>query len=270
MISAQLPGLLMESRALFSEYLEREVKLDFFLPKNIPDPSGLSLLLVNDGQNMEELGLGKMLSDLLTALKISPLVCVGIHAGTERKTEYGVASQPDYQGRGNRAGAYTSFILEELLPYISTSYKISSFRERAFAGFSLGALMALDITWHHSNVFSKAGLFSGSFWWRSLDQDDADYDDDKHRIMHQVIRNGSFQPGLRFFFQCGNMDETLDRNNNGIIDSIDDTLDIIKELVAKGYDREKDIYYLEMPDGKHDIPTWARAMPLFLEWAFGK
>ena len=26
----------------------------------------------------------------------------------------------------------------------------------------------------------------------------------------------------------------MDRNNNGIIDSIDDTLDMIKELVAKG------------------------------------
>ncbi len=270
MISTQLPGLLMESRALFSEYLEREVKLDFFLPKNIADPSELSLLLINDGQNMEELGLGKMLSELLIAQKIYPLVCVGIHAGTERKTEYGVTSQADYQGRGSKAGAYTSFVLEELLPYISTSYQVSSFRERAFAGFSLGALMALDIAWHHSNVFSIAGLFSGSFWWRSLDQDHEDYDDDKHRIMHQEIRNESYHPGLRFFFQCGNMDETLDRNNNGIIDSIDDTLDIIKELVAKGYDREGDIYYLEMPDGKHDIATWARAMPVFLEWAFGK
>ena len=35
-------------------------------------------------------------------------------------------------------------------------------------------------------------------------------------------------PGLKFFFQCGNMDETMDRNKNGIIDSIDDTLDLIQ------------------------------------------
>ncbi len=88
--------------------------------------------------------------------------------------------------------------------------------------------------------------------------------------MQQVIRNGKYHRGLKFFFQCGNMDETMDRNNNGIIDSIDDTLDIIKELEAKGYDREKDIEYLEMSDGKHDIATWGRAMPEFLKWGWGR
>jgi hypothetical protein len=65
------------------------------------------------------------------------------------------------------------------------------------------------------------------------------------------------------------MDETKDRNQNGIIDSIDDTRDLINELVSKGYNPESDIYYLEMPDGKHDVPTWGRAMPVFLRWAFG-
>ena len=145
-----------------------------------------------------------------------------------------------------------------------------SFKERAFAGFSLGALMALDIVWNHPEKFTKAGLFSGSFWWRSIDQTEDDYDDDQHRIMHQEIRNGSYFPGLKFFFQCGNMDETMDRNNNGIIDSIDDTLDLISELEQKGYKREKDINYLEMPDGKHDIATWGRAMPVFLKWGWGK
>jgi hypothetical protein len=32
----------------------------------------------------------------------------------------------------------------------------------------------------------------------------------------------------------------------------------------------KDIKYLEMPDGKHDIDTWSRAMPIFLKWGWGK
>jgi hypothetical protein len=87
--------------------------------------------------------------------------------------------------------------------------------------------------------------------------------------MQQQVRNGEYHPGLKFFFQCGNMDETKDRNHNGIIDSIDDTLDLIKELEAKGYDLERDIRYLELTDGRHDVPTWARAMPAFLKWGFG-
>jgi esterase/lipase superfamily enzyme len=266
---ANVSGVHTENATLNSEFLKREISLDFFLPKNVADPAAINLLLINDGQNMEELGLEEMLNGFYAEKLIQPLFCVGIHAGAERKMEYGVASQPDYLGRGSKASAYTSFIREELIPYIQKTYALPWFREKAMAGFSLGALSALDITLNYPYEFTKAGMFSGSFWWRSIDQTDAEYDDNKHRIIHRLVRNGLYHPGLKFFFQCGNMDETMDRNNNGIIDSIDDTLDLITELVNKGYDREKDIHYMQMLDGRHDIATWARAMPVFLKWGWG-
>jgi enterochelin esterase-like enzyme len=265
---ASVSGVLSESTVLHSQYLQRDVTVDFFLPKNVSDPSAISLLLVNDGQNLEEMALEKILNQLYSEKAIRPLLCVGIHTGKERKIEYGIASQADYLGRGVKAGDYTAFIMEELLPYIKATYALSSFKEKAFAGFSLGGLSALDIVWNHPDEFNKAGIFSGSLWWRNVDQEEPGYDDDKHRLMHQQVRHSVYKPGLQFFFQCGNMDETKDRNQNGIIDSIDDTLDLINELVKKGYDREKDIHYLEMPDGKHDIPTWSRAMPEFLKWGW--
>ena len=265
-----VPGILVENRSLLSVFLGREVKVDFYLPKNMAGISEISLLLINDGQNMKEMGLAAILENLYTEKAISALLCVAIHAGPYRTMEYGVASQTDYHSRGAKAGYYTSFVLRELLPFIRDSYKIAAFKERAFAGFSLGALMALDIVLHHPEKFSKAGLFSGSFWWRSVDQTEKKYDDDLHRIIHQEIRSGSYHAGMKFFFQCGNRDETMDRNNNGIIDSIDDTMDVIKELTAKGWRPEKDIHYLEMPDGKHDIATWGKAMPEFLKWGWGR
>lgn len=268
MQGVNVSGILSENATLNSEYLQRDVIVDFFLPRNVAEPSDMSLLLINDGQNMEEMGLEAILNSLYAENAIHPLLCVAIHTGKERKNEYGVASQADYLGRGAQAGLYTSFIMDELLPYIRDTYALPLFREKAFAGFSLGGLSALDIVWNHPDEFKKAGVFSGSFWWRFIDQTEEEYDDDKHRIMHQLIRNSSYRPGLQFFFQCGNMDETKDRNHNGIIDSIDDTLDVIDELVKKGYDRVRDIHYLEMPDGRHDIPTWARAMPEFLKWGW--
>jgi len=264
------PGIFTETISINSSFLYRDVILDFFLPKNVQEPSTLSLLLINDGQNLEEMNFLTLLESLYAGELISPLLCVGIHAGKERKMEYGIVSQADYLGRGAWAGAYADFIFKELLPFIYKNYSIKSFKEKAIAGFSLGGLTALDITLNYPYEFRKAGIFSGSFWWRSLDQNDAAYDDDKHRIMQQVIRNGNYSQGLQFFFQCGNKDETMDRNNNGIIDSIDDTMAVIDELVAKGYSREKDICYLEMPDGKHDVPTWALAMPDFLKWGWGR
>jgi enterochelin esterase-like enzyme len=266
MHSTNVSGILVENNTIDSEWLQREVKLDFYLPRNVSDPSRLDLLLINDGQNMEELGLEPMLEQLYATQAIDPLVAVAIHAGEERKMEYGVAGHPDYQGRGVKAGLYQSFIFKEVLPFIRDTYHLPSFREKIFAGFSLGGLSALDMVWHYPDEFKKAGVFSGSLWWRSIDQTEKTYDDHQHRIMHQVIRNGQYKPGLKFFFQCGNKDETKDRNQNGIIDSIDDTQDLIKELIAKGYDPAKDIHYLEMPEGRHDIPTWALAMPEFLKW----
>lgn len=262
-------GILVENNSIESIWLQREVVIDCFLPLNVANPSGMSLLLINDGQNMAEMGFEAILDQLYSEQRITPIVCVAIHANENRRMEYGVTNEPDYLGRGALAAQYSSFIKEELLPWIKAKYLVESFRDISFAGFSLGGLSALDNVWQHPETFKRAGVFSGSLWWRNIDQSDESYDDDLHRIIHQRIRHGEYHEGMQFFFQCGNKDETKDRNNNGIIDSIDDTLDLIKELVAKGYDAERDISYLEMPDGSHDVPTWGLAMPVFLMWGWG-
>lgn len=67
--------------------------------------------------------------------------------------------------------------------------------------FSLGGLCALDIVWNHPKEFSIAGAFSGSFWWRDMDQDDKDFDEEKNRIMHRQIREGKYHPWLKFFLK---------------------------------------------------------------------
>lgn len=271
MQGTNVSGILVDDFSIESDHLDREVKVDFYLPRNVADPSQMSLLLINDGQDLVKMGFESILTDLYSADQpISPVLCVGIHCGPERKMEYGVAGHPDYKGRGARAGEYTSFVLEELLPMIRENYAVPSFKEKAFAGFSLGGLMALDIVWNHPSEFNKAGVFSGSLWWRDVDQDDESYDDNQHRIMHQQVRDGNYAPWLKFFFQCGNMDETKDRNQNGIIDSIDDTQDLMQELVRKGYRMDEDIAYLELEDGRHDVPTWGRSMPDFLRWGWAQ
>lgn len=260
----------LEEIRLQSAFLGREVRIDFLMPEGLPAGENPGLLLINDGQDMEKMHFRQIIEKLTGENRLKPLLFAAIHAGADRRMEYGTASQPDYLGRGALAPQYSAFIVDELLPFIHQHTGISAFRETGFAGFSLGGLSALDIAWNHPAIFSRAGVFSGSFWWRSIDQEDEAYDDDRHRIMHQVIRRGQFAPGLQFFFQCGKLDETKDRNHNGIIDSIDDTLDLIRELEEKGYERSNDITYLELEDGHHDVFTWGRAMPVFLEWGWGR
>jgi len=269
MRTEDLQNLIVEQKAIASRYLNRYVIIDLYLPKNISDPSSLSLLLINDGQLLEDMPFSRMLDQLFDSGQVGPLVCCGIHAGKDRKNEYGTASVKDYEGRGAKAFAYGQFVMEELLPFIHMEYAVESFRSTGFAGFSLGGLTALDLTWHHPEVFSIAGVFSGSLWWRSRDLNDG-YNEETDRIMHQLVRSGKYVPGLRFYFTTGSMDETADRNNNGIIDSIDDTLGLIEELEKLGYDTGYDIKYVNYEDGRHDLETWAKAMPSFLLWGWGR
>ena len=247
-----------------SALLNREVNCTLFVPE---DATPQSLLLLNDGQEAENLHLKNTLAYQYERYGIDPLLVVAIHAGEERIQEYGVAGKPDFKQRGSKADLYSQFIIQELLPAVYQETGLQSFKTTAYAGFSLGGLSALDIAWHHANVFDKVGVFSGSFWWRSKDLAEGYTDND--RIAHQMINAGEEIPELKFWLQTGTLDETADRNKNGIIDSIDDTIDLIKVLETKGYTRPADIQYLEIVGGEHNAETWAKAMAKFLCWAFG-
>lgn len=258
----------VKSDTLYSVFLNREVLIDIYFPP-LTDYNNLSLLLINDGQDLPLMLFADILSDLYNNDCVEPLICIGIHCGTDRKNEYGTEHQLNYKGQGAKAGQYTQFVVHELLPFLKKAYNILTFKDKSFAGFSLGGLSALDIVINHPDEFINAGVFSGSLWWRSRSYG-RDYNDDTDRIMHAQVRHSpAVYPELSFYFECGALDELADRNNNGIIDSIDDTLDIIKELKIKGYADEV-IRYVELSDGMHNVATWAGAFPDYLQWRWGK
>lgn len=264
----KVSGIVTEQHSIVSQYLQREVTADVYRPSKDFHPESMNLLLINDGQDLLKMAFDEMLDQLISNNEIEPMICVGIHCGNERKREYGTAYSADFKGRGDKAGLYGKFIFDELLPFIRKQYQAPSFKEKSFAGFSLGGLSAMDIAYNHADEFKAIGVFSGSFWWRRKGYDD-DYNDETDRLMHLQILNGKFYPWMKFFFECGALDETADRNNNGVIDSIDDTLDLIVELKAKGY-TDQHIKYLELQDGTHDIVTWAKAFPEFLKWGWSR
>lgn len=258
-----------EIHVLQSRLLNREVTLSVYYPSYNNTLHEMEMLLINDGQDLETMNFENILTNLYNHREIRPLFFAGISCGANRKNEYGTAKILDYAGRGNKAALYQQFIFEELLPFIRVNYTFASFKEKSFCGFSLGGLSALDIVWNHPEEFKNVGVFSGSLWWRSVSQDDPLFDEYNDRIMQAQIRKGNYYPWLKFFFETGTMDETADRNNNGIIDSIDDTISLIDELVKKGYRDQEDILYMELKDGKHDVATWGKAFPYFLRWRWG-
>lgn len=261
----QIEEVLVETIELQSGSLQRMVKIDFYQQGSAEETN---LLLFNDGQDLVTMNFKKIFENFYKANPGKPLLVVGIHCGDDRKNEYGMSVAPNFEGLGAKAASYEHFIIDELLPFIYSRFHHLRFGETAFAGFSLGGLSALDISWNNPGIFSRTGIFSGSLWWRSVSKDDKEYDQHIHRMMHLQVRNDDYREGLKFFFECGEQDEWEDRNRNGVIDSIDDTIDLMRELIKKGYREGKDIYYLQMPDGKHNVESWAKAMPVFLKWGW--
>ncbi|GAB3338595.1 hypothetical protein GCM10027299_50840 [Larkinella ripae] len=268
MISAAAEGVVSRiDTGLVSVYLNRTVQLEIVLPKNYETArQPLPVLYLNDGQDLERLRMVQRLDSLYARQAIRPFVLVAIHAG-DRIQEYGVAAQADYLHRGAKAGLYTDFVVHELLPYVQKHYRVTSDPEQAvFAGFSLGGLSAFDLVWNHPALFRKAGVFSGSFWWRQRGLNDGYSDAD--RIMHAQVRKTGPPKKAQFWLQTGTLDETDDRDHDGVIDSIDDTLDLVAELERKGFRWGREVQYVEVPGGRHEPETWGEIMPQFLTWAF--
>src|SRR5688572_11719176 len=92
-------GIIVETIELPSEALQRTITINFYGPASNPADNQLSLLLLNDGQDIEAMGFDKMIAYLLQTETITPLLCVGIHCGEDRLQEYGMISSPDFKGR---------------------------------------------------------------------------------------------------------------------------------------------------------------------------
>jgi enterochelin esterase-like enzyme len=82
-----------------------------------------------------------------------------------------------------------------------------------------------------------------------------------------MVREGPSRPALRFWFMAGRQEEDDDRDGNGVIDVIQDTRELIELLVGQGHREGGDIDWHEV-DGRHDLATWGRMLPVFLSWAF--
>lgn len=221
------------------------------------------VLYVNDGQEREALGLRETLARLTAAGRMRPIIVVAIPANDERLHEYGTVAALNDMGLGVLAPAYCHFVIEELMPLVERT-----FRTRPGAGFlgvSLGGLSAFDIAWQHPDRFAIVGVMSGSFWWRA-----AEFEhrlEPGRRIPHALARRAAGPPPFRLWLQAGTRDEVCDRDDNGIIDAIQDTRELIAELRAIGC-REEQIAYRETLGGRHDFETWRRELPAFLQWAY--
>jgi iron(III)-enterobactin esterase len=245
-----------------------ERPLTVYLPPAYRPGDDVPLLLALDGQSLPQWRLPEVVEQLWkTGGAELPLV-VAIPSSAARKEEYGVPGVPDFAGRGRLAAEFQGFLAGPLLAAVRERYGVGRRPARTgILGASLGGLSAFHAAWGRPDCFGVAGVFSGSLWWRSDDSDPAAQQ--ASRITHRLVREGRAQAArARFWFQAGTEDETEDRDGNGVIDAIQDTTELIDELVTAGWKRDRDVTYRETSGGRHDEATWAQELPAFLRWAW--
>lgn len=269
LISACGPKIKETTDSVYSRHLQKHIDLNIISTPVPKDKKTFNLLLLNDGQDIEKLQLKNVVDSLYKKKMIQPLVIVAINA-FDRGKEYGVAGYPDYMNNGASADKYTMFIENELLPFIKKMTGVRKFNSITIAGCSLGGISAFDFAWGHADKIDKVGVFSGSFWLRDKDAADPTYSDDNDRLIINKIRASHKRPHLQYWFYAGGNEETADRDNDGIIDVIDDTKDLIDLIKKKNVSPSQDIFYTEIKTGKHDYNSWSEVFPQFLIWAEGK
>ncbi len=278
---------------------DKPIRVRAYLPPDYDATQArYDVLYVNDGQDMEAVGMQDMLEGLYSRDAIAPVIVIAIDMPPDRMAGYGlfdrakgeaIAAPTKYGVVGANAQAYAQWLTQTLVPAIDARYRtVARADGRAILGWSLGALSAFGIGWQYPESFGRVGAFSPSFWL-SADNKDANAVQ-ATRIVHALVDGSAPMPRPKLFFGIGTHEETDDRDGDGIIDVLDDTRDLIdgwktpdgkshKGLRQLGYganlehaqkpNRDNVALYL-LAGGKHNQPSWARMLPVFLQWAYAK
>lgn len=162
------------------------------------------------------------------------------------------AAAPDAKPRRNRsyeydrvADDYAKFLMEEILPEVSKSYKISDDpKQRAIGGISSGGICAFTVAWYRPDAFGKVLSHVGSFT-----------NIQGGHVYPAMIRKTERKP-IRVFLQEG----------SGDLDNLFGSWPLANQEMAaslkfKGYD-----YKFEYGDGGHNGKHGGAILPESLTW----
>lgn len=213
------------------------------------------VLYMHDGQNLFDpeaafcgvWGVDKTLDALYRKKKSKGAIVVGIdNGGDERWNEY--SPWGDEEGDGRCSGdRYARFIIDELKPQVDQRLRTLPGRETTgVAGSSLGGIISFYMALKYPGVFSRAGVFSPSFWFARAEA-------------RELVKRARTRQGLRIYMDVG--------TDEG--DHAEDYLEDAKAMSAlfskkKGLEQR----FVIAKGGIHNEKAWARRFPAAYLWLF--
>jgi len=213
------------------------------------------VLYMHDGQNLFDPGssfcgvwaVDETLDALFRKKKTKGVIVVGIdNGGDERWNEYSPWCGED--GTGQCSGdKYARFIIDELKPQVDKRLRTLPGREHTgVAGSSLGGIISFYIALKYPRVFSRAGVFSPSFWFARAEAE-------------QLIKRARTQQGLRIYMDVGT--EEGDHRD----DYLRDAGGLSALLTGK---KGVEHRFIIDKGGIHNEKAWAKRFPAAFLWLF--
>lgn len=243
-VSTRTKNVFVLDTAFYMPQLKRNRRIWIYLPEGYAlSKKKYPVLYMNDGQNLfdvltssyGEWGVDELMDSVPAKKK---WIIVGIdHGNTQRLTEYNPFDSKFGKAEGD---AYVDFLAHTLKPYIDQRFRTKKeSAHTAVAGSSMGGLISFYAAFKYPAIFSKAGVFSPSFW-----------------LAPQLFTKVELQPGITnaFFFTGGKLEgKEMEK----------DLLRMHDLLLQKGIGKSKAIL---VEDGQHNERFWQTQMPVFLAW----
>ncbi|MGD0711381.1 MAG: alpha/beta hydrolase-fold protein [Bacteroidales bacterium] len=208
------------------------------------------VLYMQDGQNLfdevycfsQEWGVDESM-DYLSSVFSPEAIVVGIDNGPERINEYSPWVNTSYGG--GQGDEYVSFICNTLKPFIDSYFRTLPDRENTgIMGSSLGGLISFYGAIKHQDVFSKAGVFSPSFWFSDS--------------VYTFIKSEGHLQNMRIYFVAGTQEDSS---------MITDMQHVYDTLLSSGFS-SAEMNFQTVTGGQHSEYYWSQDYSPAFEWLF--
>jgi len=262
-----LTGDIRFHKSFHSKILNNDRDVIIYLPPGYESNKNkrYPVLYLHDGQNLfdgatsfipgKEWRVDETAQSLIAAGKIEPLIVVGIYnAGKDRIDEYTPTADEKYK-MGGKADLYGRMLVEELKPFIDSTYRTrKDAGHTGLGGSSLGGIVSLYLGLKYGDVFGRVAAVSPSVWFANK------------QIVHYTEAL-SRRPKIRIWLDMGTKEgRTPKEAQQSVLDAR-----LLKEtLQKKGWKPGKDLSYFEAEGAEHNETAWAARVEPILEFLFSR
>ena len=250
-------GQLRKHERFRSRFLRNYRDLIVYLPPGYDEQpwQRFPVLYLHDGQNLFDRATAFAGVDwnvhgaadhLIGTGSVQPLVIVGIYnAGKSRIHEY--TPTKTLKLGGGRADRYAKFLLQEVMPFIQTQYRIlAEPASTGIGGSSLGGLVSLYIGLKLPQHFAKIAALSPSVWWNQ-------------RVILPFAAAAPVHPRPSIWLDIGT------KEGPRIVPDVEQFRDV---LLKKGWRLGEDLHYERVEGGEHNEAAWAQRIGRVLQFLY--